>query len=100
MLLGVAYNIDRVTGKCRASRISDLGFDAESQDAAFIRMETSEQFFDFTNKRYTYTGQVGDAFCVCAISTLCVCVCVCVLLRARARACVRVSSSMCVCVYI
>ena len=77
-MLGVAYNIDRVTGKCRASRISNLGFDAESQDAAFIRMKTSEQFFDFTNKRYTYTGQVGDAFCICAISTLCVCVHVCV----------------------
>ena len=59
MWAGVAYNIDRVRGNCTATRISELGFDVESQDSAFVRMRTTEQFFGFANRKYTYTGQVS-----------------------------------------
>ncbi|XP_070179018.1 uncharacterized protein [Littorina saxatilis] len=62
---GVAYTTDRVRGNCTATPITTLGFDSESVDSAFVRMRTSQSFFDLTDRKYTYTGQrtVRDIEC-------------------------------------
>ncbi len=57
MFLGIRYTINELNGTCTIDRIGPEGVDATVDEDGFVKIRNPEEFFDFDNANYTYTGK-------------------------------------------
>lgn len=54
---GIRYTINEFNRTCFVDKIDPAGIDATSDQNGFVTIRNPEEFFDFDNANYTYTGK-------------------------------------------